>query len=109
VSEVRAGHVVVATQLPFLDRGLFFAKAHPMKSYAIAAEVDDERAPRGMYISAEQPTRSVRSTPGSGGRRILIVGGEGHRPGEEPHTEGRYRRLERFMQERFGVDQAEYH
>ena len=26
---VRARHVVVATQLPFLDRGLFFAKAHP--------------------------------------------------------------------------------
>jgi glycine/D-amino acid oxidase-like deaminating enzyme/nitrite reductase/ring-hydroxylating ferredoxin subunit len=106
---VRAGHVVVATQLPFLDRGLFFAKAHPMKSYAIAAEVDEGRAPRGMYISAEHPTRSVRSTPGPGGRRILIVGGEGHRPGEEPHTEERYRRLERFMQERFGVEQAEYH
>ena len=26
---VRAQHVIVATQLPFLDRGLFFAKAHP--------------------------------------------------------------------------------
>jgi len=53
---VRARHVVVATQLPFLDRGLYFAKAHPTKSYAIAATVDD--APRGMYISVDQPTRS---------------------------------------------------
>ena len=39
---VRAGHVIVATQLPFLDRGLFFAKAHPTTSYAIAAAVDAE-------------------------------------------------------------------
>jgi glycine/D-amino acid oxidase-like deaminating enzyme/nitrite reductase/ring-hydroxylating ferredoxin subunit len=104
--EIRARHVVVATQLPFLDRGLYFAKAHPTKSYAVAAAVDD--APRGMYISADQPTRSVRSTPGGDGRRILIVGGEGHRPGEEPDTHRRYRRLEQFLAERFGVGSAEY-
>ena len=29
---VRATHVVVATQMPFLDRGLYFTRAHPMKS-----------------------------------------------------------------------------
>ena len=44
---VRAGHVIVATQLPFLDRGLFFAKAHPTTSYAVAAAVDESSAPRG--------------------------------------------------------------
>jgi nitrite reductase/ring-hydroxylating ferredoxin subunit len=106
---VQAEHVVVATQLPFLDRGLFFAKAHPLKSCAIAAAVDSERAPRGMYISADHPTRSIRSAPAGDGRRFLIVGGEGHRPGEEPHTEERYARLERFLKERFGVDGAEFH
>ena len=55
---IRAAHVVLATQLPFLDRGLFFAKAHPQKSYAIAAQVQESQAPLGMYISADQPTRS---------------------------------------------------
>ena len=34
-----------------LDRGLFFAKAHPTSSYAIAAAVDESSDPRGMYIS----------------------------------------------------------
>ena len=100
---VRAGHVVVATQLPFLDRGLFFAKAHPTKSYVVGGAIDAERAPRGMYISVDDPTRSVRSTPGPDGRRIVVVGGEGHKPGEEPRTDERYRRLEQFLQERFGV------
>lgn len=33
---VRAGHVVVATLLPFHDPGGFFAKTHPSRSYALA-------------------------------------------------------------------------
>lgn len=102
---VRARHVVVATQLPFLDRGLFFAKAHPQKSYAVAAEA--EHAPRGMYISVEKPTRSVRSSPGRNGRCIVIVGGEGHKPGAETDTRRCYARLERFLAERF-EETAEY-
>src|SRR5918992_5767931 len=48
---LRARHVIVATQMPFLDRGLFFAKAHPTKSYAVAATVDAANAPHRMYIS----------------------------------------------------------
>jgi glycine/D-amino acid oxidase-like deaminating enzyme/nitrite reductase/ring-hydroxylating ferredoxin subunit len=105
---VRASHVVVATQMPFLDRGLFFAKAHPTKSYAVAATVDAGSAPNGMYISADEPTRSVRSTPAADGRRVLIVGGDSHTPGTEDDTQARYARLERFLAERFGVGPAEY-
>ena len=104
---ISAGHVVIATQLPFADRGLFFAKAHPIKSYAIAARVREEQAPRGMYISIDQPTRSVRSTQGDDGR-ILIVGGESHRPGEERNSAARYAKLEAFLQDRFGLDKAEW-
>jgi glycine/D-amino acid oxidase-like deaminating enzyme/nitrite reductase/ring-hydroxylating ferredoxin subunit len=103
---VRARHVVVATQLPFLDRGLFFAKAHPAKSYAVAAAVPE--APRGMYISIDEPTRSVRSTPAPDGGRVLLVGGEGHKPGTDPRNEERYARLERFMSERFGAGEADW-
>jgi glycine/D-amino acid oxidase-like deaminating enzyme/nitrite reductase/ring-hydroxylating ferredoxin subunit len=105
---VSAHHVVLATQLPILDRGLFFARAHPTKSYAVAAAVDEGRAPRGMYIGVDQPTRSVRSTPADGGGRILIVGGEGHKPGAERDTRARYERLEQFMRERFELPEAEY-
>jgi glycine/D-amino acid oxidase-like deaminating enzyme/nitrite reductase/ring-hydroxylating ferredoxin subunit len=105
-SRIRARHVVVATQLPFLDRGFFFARAHPTVSYAIAAP--SEEAPRGMYISVDQRTRSVRSTPGDDGRRLLIIGGEGHKPGAEPDTQARYDRLEAFMQDRFAAGPAEF-
>ena len=103
---VRARHVIIATQLPILDRGLFFAKAHPSKSYVVAAVVED--APRGMYMSSDEPSRSVRSTPTSEGRRVLIVSGESHKPGTDPDTNERYAALEQFMQERFGVPRAEF-
>jgi glycine/D-amino acid oxidase-like deaminating enzyme/nitrite reductase/ring-hydroxylating ferredoxin subunit len=103
---VRARHVVVATQLPFLDRGLFFTTSHPTTSYAIAVAVAE--APQGMYISSDQPTRSVRSAPAEGGGRLLIVGGEGHKPGAEADTRKRYERLERFLRERFGAGPSEY-
>jgi glycine/D-amino acid oxidase-like deaminating enzyme/nitrite reductase/ring-hydroxylating ferredoxin subunit len=106
-ARIRASHVIVATQLPFLDRGLFFAKAHPTTSYAIAAAVDESSAPRGMYISVDRPTRSVRSAVGEDGRRIVIVGGEGHKPGAEPDTRRRYESLESFLADRFGAT-AEY-
>lgn len=99
---VRADHVVIATQLPFLDRGLFFARAHPQRSYAVAGEVDQATAPMGMYISIDEPTRSIRSAPASGQRRHVIVGGESQPPGEG--GERPYLALEAFLQEHFGAE-----
>ena len=101
--EIRAVDVIVATHIPFLDRGLFFAKAHPHRSYALTIPIGADRAPEGMFINAGTPTRSIRVVA-DGDRRLLLVGGEGHKPGEEPDTEGRYRTLEAFARERFEVD-----
>jgi glycine/D-amino acid oxidase-like deaminating enzyme/nitrite reductase/ring-hydroxylating ferredoxin subunit len=101
---VVATHVVVATQLPFLDRGLFFAKAHPQKSFAVAAETEEGRAPRGMYISIDDPTRSIRSALTGEAGRHLIVGGESRRPGDKDDDEQAYRALEEFMKAEFGIE-----
>ena len=105
--DLRARHVVVATHLPFLDRGLFFAKAHPSMSYAIAAPVDAAAAPPGMHISTSQPTRSIRTTP-YGDRRLLILGGEGHKPGARRDTRESYEALELTLRERFGLDEVAF-
>jgi glycine/D-amino acid oxidase-like deaminating enzyme len=50
---VRARHVVLATQLPFLDRGLFFARAHPRK----ATPGDGTRRSSASSASTTAPTR----------------------------------------------------
>ncbi|MCA1832287.1 MAG: FAD-dependent oxidoreductase [Actinomycetota bacterium] len=98
--DIHGDFVVVATQAPFLDRGVFFARMKPVRSYAIAAPWDDP--PDGMYISAEQPTRSVRPHFGSD-RTILIVGGGGHPTGRREDTEGEYADLDRWAADRFGM------
>ena len=105
--EIRARDVVVATHMPFLDRGLFFARAHPYRSYVVAAEIDPAEAPVGMHISSASPTRSIRVAENDG-RLLLLVGGEGHKPGAESRTEERYRRLAEWAYERFGVDTFAY-
>jgi glycine/D-amino acid oxidase-like deaminating enzyme/nitrite reductase/ring-hydroxylating ferredoxin subunit len=103
---VRAGHVVLATHYPFLDRTLAFARVHPQRSYALACRIAGE-PPEGMFISADSPTRSVRAVPG-GGEELLLVGGEGHRTGTGGDTEERYRALEAFAREHWDVESVAY-
>ncbi|OUS95122.1 FAD-dependent oxidoreductase [Rhodococcus sp. NCIMB 12038] len=69
-----AARVVLATGIPILDRGGFFARLVPERSYALAFAMPDG-APGGMYLSADSPTRSLRPAHG---RRLLLVGGNGH-------------------------------
>lgn len=99
---VRAGKVVIASHYPFADRGAFFTRLEPQRSYCIAAKVKCE-LPDGMFISAGSPARSVRTAiaPGDGTRR-LIVGGGGHRTGKgDPRRS--YSSLEEWARTHFDV------
>jgi glycine/D-amino acid oxidase-like deaminating enzyme/nitrite reductase/ring-hydroxylating ferredoxin subunit len=104
--DVRAAFVVLATHLPFLDRGAYFARCHPEREYALAAALDGA-VPKGMYISVEQPTRSVRQHPFDGGE-LLILSGESHMTGQDADTERHYAALEDFATTRFGVRSVDY-
>lgn len=49
---VTANEVVLATCIPVLDRGLYFAKLKPSRSYAASLQLQDDQAPPpGMYLS----------------------------------------------------------
>ena len=104
-AEVRAGHVVVATQLPFLDRGLFFARAGVQRSYAISARLPGE-VPAGMYLQAESPGRSLRAAPWHGDE-LLIVAGESHELGDGDPSE-KFEALARYARARFGAQSFEH-
>ena len=99
---ITAGAVVVATHLPFLDRGLYFARCHPERSYVVATPYERGDATEGMYLSTESPAHSVR-THVLGDRTWLLVGGESHKTGQGDARE-RYGRLEAWARERFGVE-----
>lgn len=102
---VRAGHVVIATHLPILDRGLFFARTHPERSYVLLARPRGP-VPHGMYLSDESPSHSLRVVPTEDGE-LLMVGGESHKAGQSDPAE-RYAALERWTRERFEVTSIEH-
>ena len=86
IGSISAENVILATGTPFLDRGLYFAKTVPQRSYALAFDVPDLTA-TDMYLSVDQPSRSVRTAPTSTGE-MLLVGGAGHLVGRtESHQE----------------------
>jgi len=103
---VTADRVVVATHYPFPDRSLGFARVHPKRSYALVCSAGGELAP-GMFLSAGSPTRSVRAVPVKG-HDMLLVGGEGHKPGTGGDTERHYAALERFAREHWSVQAVEW-
>src|SRR5690606_5993003 len=103
--EVTAGTVVLATGMPILDRGGFFTRMEPRRPYLVSFRgvlppdspavarggfFPRSRPPRsylvscrgvlppdGMFLSAAQPSRSLRAAERDG-EPLLLVGGEGH-------------------------------
>jgi glycine/D-amino acid oxidase-like deaminating enzyme len=103
--DVRADDVVVATLMPFLDRGAYFGRLMVTRSYCIAVRGADP-LPVEMMISAGSPTRSLRSASSGDGEQLLVVGGEGHITGEDADTRKRYAALERYAREHFGATEV---
>ena len=103
---VTAGFVVQATHLPFSDSGGFFARAHPVRSYAMSARLDGP-VPQGMYLSVDTPSRSVRSAH-MDGEEVVILGGESHKVGQDPDTRERYAALEQWARGEFPIRSIDY-
>ncbi|HMG32009.1 MAG TPA: FAD-dependent oxidoreductase [Jiangellaceae bacterium] len=99
---VRAGHVVIATGIPFPHRSLFFARVEPLRSYLLALPLEGA-APEGMYLSADRVTRTVRTAVGADGTRYLVAGGEGHKVGQETHALSHHEGPARWALEHFPV------
>jgi glycine/D-amino acid oxidase-like deaminating enzyme/nitrite reductase/ring-hydroxylating ferredoxin subunit len=105
--EVKASSVVVASHYPLVQGKFFVKRIHPRRAYIVAAPLESGDLP-GMFINVSRPTRSFRTTPVAEGRRLLLVGGEGHRVGQEDHTELRYDILDEYMTEHFATDETAY-
>ncbi len=103
---VTASNVVLATGIPILDRGGYFAVLQPMRSYCVALTVTDD-VPEDMYLSADSPTRSLR-TAVVDGTKYLIVGGNGHKVGHSSNTQAKVDDLTRWAQEYFPTARPAY-
>ncbi len=96
---VRADRVVLATGLPFLDRGLWFARMEPRRAHAIVLR--GERVAETMSIRVGGATRSSRPATLPDGTPVTLIAGADHRTGSQPDADP-YGDLEEWGHEAFG-------
>jgi len=91
---VHAKSVVIATHYPFMSiPGFYFAKMYQASSYVIGVDTKTELG-EGMYINPASPVFSYRFA-WENGRKILLLGGAGHKTGESITEEQAYGVLEK--------------
>ncbi len=104
---VRAGQVVVATQLPVVGDGMFYTKAFPIAHPVAAAPLPDGVAVDGMFLGVEEPTHSFRTAVRDGRTWLVAAGGE-YRTGEPGKQAEMVSDLKTFLRERFGIDEPSH-
>jgi glycine/D-amino acid oxidase-like deaminating enzyme/nitrite reductase/ring-hydroxylating ferredoxin subunit len=97
---VRTRAIVIATHEPITPDGLFFAKQAPERDYCVAGRAGGS-APTEMYLSVDEPTRSMRTVRHEGDD-LLVVAGEHHRVGENTDTLASWERLDAWAASHFG-------
>ena len=109
-AELHCQKVVVASHYPFNDfDGFYVSKLAISRSYALAAKVEGP-IPQAMYISADKPTRSLRSLTDAEGSQRLLIGGDSHAVGKsDTPTQSHYNNLEAFGKSWYGLKETDYH
>ncbi len=105
---VHSQKVLVCTHFPFYDgMGFYFTRMYAERSYILGVKTKKEY-PGGLYINAENPTRSLRYTTTKDGEKLVLVSGDNHKTGQGEDTLEHYRALEEFTEEVLGIDEIPY-
>jgi glycine/D-amino acid oxidase-like deaminating enzyme/nitrite reductase/ring-hydroxylating ferredoxin subunit len=105
--KIYCSNIVVTSHFPFKDTlGFYFARLHAYRSYVLAVKTEKD-IPDGMYINAEEPSRSIRYADYKG-TRLALIGGENHKTGQGICTMKHYEALEQFAKDTFGVNEILY-
>ncbi|OZU90179.1 FAD-dependent oxidoreductase [Virgibacillus indicus] len=104
---VTCNHVIAASHFPFYDKeSFYFTRMYAERSYIIAVK-SPKKYPGGMYINAEEPTRSIRTTNMNDEELWLIVG-ENHKTGQGKSTMIHYTGLLDFAKQKLGITDFVY-
>ncbi|MED4123276.1 FAD-dependent oxidoreductase [Halalkalibacterium halodurans] len=104
--KVTCDYVVESSHFPFFDRGFYFSRMYADRSYVLGLKVK-EPYPGGMYLSAEDPPRSIRHASYQG-EDLWLISGETHKTGQGMDTDYHYEALESFSREMFNVTYISY-
>lgn len=103
---VTADFIVSCSHFPFHDSGFYFTRMYAERSYVVAAKIKDPY-PGGVYINAEQPTRSIRATSHQN-ETLILFGGENHKTGQGIDTHSHYEALKNFAETKFAIEKIYY-
>lgn len=99
---VRAGAVVMATNVPGIDRIAMHTKQAAYRTYVIGLDIPAGAVPPALYWDTADPYRYVRLAVGAAeGSDLLIVGGEDHKTGQADDADARFERLEHWARAHF--------
>lgn len=105
--KVISDRVIIASHYPCYNKaGLYFSRIYADRSYVVAIK-SLNRYPGGMYISAEDPGRSLRAQDTESGE-LIFVGGDHHKTGQGEDTLNHYKALMEFSDEIFGIEDIPY-
>jgi glycine/D-amino acid oxidase-like deaminating enzyme/nitrite reductase/ring-hydroxylating ferredoxin subunit len=105
--KITADNVVIASHFPCYDgMGFYFARMYPERSYALAVRVK-EKFLGGMYVTAEDPAKSIRSQEYEGGE-LLVISGEHHKTAHGTNLHKHYENLLEFAQKHYTVQEILY-
>lgn len=106
--KIMSNKVIVASHFPFYDGGGFYsARMFPERSYSLGVKAS-VNVPGGMYISYEEPTRSIRTQPLNDEEQLLIIGGEHHKTGQDISEKEHYSNLIKFAENTFKATEVPY-
>lgn len=100
-------YILACSHYPFYDGlSFYYTRMYADRSYIIVVKTDKEY-PGGMYISADNPVRSLRSANVDGDQMVLVAG-ESHKTGQGEDTLKHYEALEEFAERVFGKTETVY-
>ncbi|KZZ85194.1 FAD-dependent oxidoreductase [Bacillus sp. SJS] len=106
-SHIKAKHAISCSHFPFYDgNGFYFTRMYAERSYVLGVKTR-QPYPGGMYLSADNPTRSIRATP-MNGEDLILIGGDSHKTGQGFDTEKHYESLELFGKVHLGLKETVY-
>lgn len=105
--KISADIVIIASHYPFYNKQCgYFTRIYTDRSYVLAVKAK-EQYPGGMYLSYENPGRSLRSIRTDHGE-LIMVGGESHKTGQGQDTLNHYKALTEFADNIFTVEDIPY-
>ncbi|WP_027408105.1 FAD-dependent oxidoreductase [Anoxybacteroides tepidamans] len=100
-------HLVICSHFPFYDGGFYFSRMYAERSYVLGVKIDGSY-PGGMYLSADDPKRSIRYAATIDGEKLILVSGENHKTGQGVPTIQHYEALQSFALNTFSVTSIPY-